>query len=150
MLRLRRGKKKILSNVEELIMGVLWEAEKKLTLQEIQIKISDTYKVDISSQELEAAPCTLEDKAFVAVINKNECNYYVPIVEKEIYVRTVYKGLACRFYHGDEEEMAHDIRKEDSILPDNEDFIEVRRDAARYAIANPDKSDMEALKDMFG
>lgn len=59
-------------------MGVLWEAEKKLTLQEIQIKISDTYKVDISSQELEAALCTLEDKAFVAVIIKTNAIIMYP------------------------------------------------------------------------
>ena len=140
----------MLSNIEELVMGVVWNTKEILNSQKILQGIIATYQEKPSTNDLAAALCNLEDKAFLAVKNMNGCNYYIPLLERDIYVRTLYKGMAARFYAGDEEEMYADIRKEDSTIPDNDDFTEMRREGAREAIEKPDKSPLDTLRDMFG
>lgn len=57
----------MLSNIEELVMGVVWNTKEFLNSQKILQGIIATYQEKPSTNDLTAALCNLEDKAFLAL-----------------------------------------------------------------------------------
>lgn len=117
-----------LSENEEKIMAVIWDANHPITLPQIRNKLLNQHE-DISPDIIMQVIGNLQDKGYTAVdIAEYYCCY--PLVDKADYVRTVFKELINRFYNTDTDEMICDLRKSDNTVPDEESAVAARKMAA--------------------
>lgn len=107
-----------LTECEQQVMKILWEAERELGLMEVMQRVNETYHRDWKPQTVSTFLARLVKKSYLESYRQGRVFYYRILVSMEDYVAKMTRQFVDLWYQGDVEAFWETVKKHWEAVPE--------------------------------
>ena len=102
---------KRLTDCEELVMSVIWDADENLNLPQIVERVNRRYEKDWAMQTVSTFLARLRRKGVVDATRSGRTFFYQVLMPKEDYISMVAKGVCDFWFDGNIKKMTDSVKR---------------------------------------